>query len=207
MKLFLVDDNAAFRSALRDLFSTIPDIEIIGEASNGESALPLVQSLKPDIVLMDLRMPGMNGIAATSAIRSSQRPVCVMVLTTFDDDELVTQAMAAGASGYLLKGTPIEELADILRLARRGYRAFSPGIVPAPRPDPELQQIRKLAERLTERERTVWALIGAGKTNRDIAQHLHLTEGTVKNYVTNILSVLQIKHRTQAALLWSQISQ
>lgn len=202
MRILIVDDQFEFRSGLRDLLSTAPDIDVIGEAANGEEAVVAALRLNPDITLMDIRMPVMDGIAATLAIRSRNPQACVLVLTTFDEDRLVRESIRAGACGYLLKGTPLDDMLAIFSLAVRGYKAIGKGV----RMPEQHQHADERIAQLSEREREILALIGEGLTNRDIASTLFLTEGTVKNYVTQILSVLGVRHRTEAALLWRQHS-
>lgn len=200
MRILIVDDQAEFRSGLRDLLSTAPGIEIAGEASNGEEAVIAALRLTPDIVLMDIRMPVMDGIAATLAIRSRDPQACILVLTTFDEDRLVRESIRAGAAGYLLKGTPLDDMLAIFALALRGYTAIGKGVR---LPDEKRYDDDRILQ-LSSREREILALIGQGLTNRDIAETLFLTEGTVKNYVTQILSTLGVRHRTEAALMWRQ---
>lgn len=206
MKIVIADDQTEFRSGLRDLLSSVPDIEVVGEAANGAQAVDAALRLAPDITLMDIRMPVMDGIAATAAIRSQNANACVLVLTTFDEDRLVRDSMRAGAAGYLLKGTPLEDMLSIFSLALRGYTAIAKGVrLPAQSGEEEAEKERDMYYRmlrLSGREREILALIAEGLTNRDIAQTLYLTEGTVKNYVTQILGTLGVHHRTQAALLW-----
>lgn len=206
MKIVIADDQTEFRSGLRDLLSSVPDIEVVGEAANGAQAVDAALRLAPDITLMDIRMPVMDGIAATAAIRSQNANACVLVLTTFDEDRLVRDSMRAGAAGYLLKGTPLEDMLSIFSLALRGYTAIAKGVrLPAQSGEEEAEKERDMYYRmlrLSGREREILALIAEGLTNRDIAQTLYLTEGTVKNYVTQILGTLGVRHRTQAALLW-----
>ena len=197
MKILLADDQAAFRAGLRDVLSTVAGMEVVGEAANGEEAVRLSDELQPDVVLMDVRMPIMDGIAATRAICARLPGACVLVLTTFDEDELVTAAIRAGALGYLLKGTPVDDIASILQLALRGYTAIGPR--------PVADEMAERVRQFTERERDIWALIGEGLTNREVAQRLFLSEGTVKNYVSTILGTLGVRHRTQAALLWRRM--
>lgn len=206
MKIVIADDQTEFRSGLHDLLSSVPDIEVVGEAANGAQAVDAALRLAPDITLMDIRMPVMDGIAATAAIRSQNANACVLVLTTFDEDRLVRDSMRAGAAGYLLKGTPLEDMLSIFSLALRGYTAIAKGVrLPAQSGEEEAEKERDMYYRmlrLSGREREILALIAEGLTNRDIAQTLYLTEGTVKNYVTQILGTLGVHHRTQAALLW-----
>lgn len=201
MRILLVDDQAEFRASLADLLSRVPEIEVVGEASDGKEATSLALRLQPDVVLMDIRMPVLDGIAATAAIRAEWKDACILVLTTFDEDALIESAMRAGATGYLLKGTPLDDLIAILHLARRGYIAIGRGSSHERRA-PDDDEIATRANSLTEREKQIWALIGQGHTNRDIAERLNLTKGTVKNYITTILGTLQVRHRTEAALLW-----
>ncbi len=197
MNVLIVDDQVDFRTSLRDLLGSAPDVTVAGEASNGEEAVHAALELRPDIILIDIRMPVMDGIAATAAILKQWADACVLVLTTFDEDQLVRDALRAGAAGYLLKGTPLEDMLSIFALATRGYVAIGKGVRPAAKTD-EDQRI----ERLSQREREILALIGEGLTNRDIAKSLFLSEGTVKNYITQILGTLGVRHRTEAALLW-----
>lgn len=201
MRVFIVDDQAEFRDGLRDLLSTVPEIEVVGEAANGQIAVETAAAANPDVILMDIRMPVMDGIAATRAIRSSRPQTRVLVLTTFDDDELISESIRAGAIGYVLKGTPIDDLVAILRLALRGYIAITPRKDEAGR-DVDFERAGGAAASLSERESEIWRLIGQGLTNREIAKELFLTEGTVKNYVSSILAALGLRHRTEAALLW-----
>lgn len=200
MRILIADDQAEFRSGLRDLLSSVPDIDVVAEAANGEEAAIAALRHNPDLTLMDIRMPVLDGIAATLAIRSRNPNARVLVLTTFDEDRLVRESMRAGACGYLLKGTPLEDMLAIFALALRGYTAIGKGV--------HLSGGHRLAdgriERLSAREREILSLIGDGLTNRDIAESLFLTEGTVKNYVTQILGTLGVRHRTEAALLWRQ---
>lgn len=209
IRVLLVDDQAILRQGLRALLSLEPDLEIVGEASHGREALALVQQQLTtpeavDVVLMDLRMPVMDGVAASRELQQQFPAVKVLVLTTFDDDDLVHQAVQAGAVGYLLKDTPSEEVAQAIRAVHRGYTQFGPGIF-----EKILPQVASTAapeipagfHDLTPRERDVLALLGQGASNREIARTLYLSEGTVKNHVTNILSRLNLRDRTQAALL------
>lgn len=207
MRIVLVDDQADFRTALRDLLDTAEGIDIVGEASNGRDAIDTVLRNNPDVTLMDVRMPVMDGIAATAAIRASRPGACIIVLTTFDDDALIRDAIEAGAAGYLLKGMALDDMLSVLRLAMMGYatvapRTRAPG--QALREETALStDVAERAARLSEREMEIWSLLGRGCTNRDIASSLFITEGTVKNYVSSILATLGVRHRTEAALLWT----
>lgn len=206
IKVLLVDDQSLIRQGLRALLELEPDLEIVGEAENGEQAINLVAEFQPDVVLLDIRMPIMDGVAATQEIQKRFAKTKILVLTTFDDDEYVSAALQNGAMGYLLKDTPSEELAVAIRAVYKGYTQLGPGIVkklltqfsngiitqspPVP---------STLAE-LTPREKEVLRLIATGASNREIAQQLYISEGTVKNHVTNILNRLNLRDRTQAAI-------
>ncbi len=203
IRVLLVDDQSLIRRGLRALLELEADLAIVGEAENGQMAIEQVQALQPDVVLMDIRMPIMDGVAATDKIMQQFPRTKVLVLTTFDQDDYVTQALQKGAVGYLLKDTPSEELATAIRSVQRGYHQLSPGLLqkiltqatqPAP---PELPP--GFAE-LTPREKEVLRLIAQGASNREIAQQLYISEGTVKNYVTSILGRLNLRDRTQAAI-------
>lgn len=204
IRILLVDDQHIIRQGLKSLLESNADMQVIGEAENGQRAIEQIPVLQPDIVLMDIRMPIMDGVAATGAIAQHYPNTKVLVLTTFDDDEYVSQAMRLGAKGYLLKDTEPDELALAIRSIHKGHTQLGPGLfekammTPPPAPvavsPPELEQ-------LTPRELEVLRLIASGANNREIAQALFLSENTVKNYVTNILSRLNLRDRTQAALL------
>ncbi|HEY9634499.1 MAG TPA: response regulator transcription factor [Coleofasciculaceae cyanobacterium] len=204
IRVLLVDDQSLIRQGLRALLELEPDLEVLGEADNGQSAIALVETLQPDVVLMDIRMPIMDGVAATREICQRFANTKILVLTTFDDDEYVAQAVRHGAKGYLLKDTPSEELAVAIRAVDKGYTHLGPGLVEklmakAPTPAQPITVPPGWAE-LTPREQEVLRLIANGASNREIAQTLYISEGTVKNHVTNILSRLNLRDRTQAAI-------
>ena len=211
IRVLLVDDQAILRQGLKTLLELEPDLEIVGDGANGQVAVELVQQLSPDVVLMDIRMPVMDGVAATRAIHRQFPTVKVLILTTFDDDDYVSEALRVGAIGYLLKDTPSEELANAIRAVHKGYAQFGPGIfqkvmshmptaTPAHTPDlpPGIKD-------LTKRERQVLALIAKGASNKEIAKTLYISERTVKNHVTNILGRLDVRDRTQAAILANSV--
>lgn len=205
IRILLVDDQAIIRQGLRSMLESNPDMDVIGEAENGQRAIEQIPTLQPDLVLMDIRMPVMDGVAATQAIAQHYPQTRVLVLTTFDDDEYVSQAMRLGAKGYLLKDTEPDELALAIRAVYKGHTQLGPGLfekvlMPVPVPPPSVEPPPGLAE-LTPRELEVLRLIASGANNREIAQALFLSENTVKNYVTSILSRLNLRDRTQAALL------
>ncbi|MEH2245812.1 response regulator transcription factor [Nostoc sp.] len=206
IKVLLVDDQSLIRQGLKALLELESDLEIVGEAENGEQAINLVAEFQPDVVLLDIRMPIMDGVAATQEIQKRFAKTKILVLTTFDDDEYVSAALQNGAMGYLLKDTPSEELAVAIRAVHKGYTQLGPGIVKKlltqfsnGTPTQSSAVPSSLAE-LTPREKEVLRLIATGASNREIAQKLYISEGTVKNHVTNILNRLNLRDRTQAAI-------
>jgi DNA-binding NarL/FixJ family response regulator len=207
VRLLLVDDQALFREALATLLGVRDDVVVVGEAGDGEQAVRRAAELAPEVVLMDLRMPVLDGVAATRRLRAEQPDVRVIALTTFDDDEDVFAALRAGAVGYLLKDVSSARLVEAVLTAAAGGSVLEPSVAakvvarvarmpsddPAPRPQP-------LVVPLSEREADVLRLLADGRSNREIAGRLHLAEGTVKNHVTNVLGKLGARDRTQAAL-------
>ena len=206
IKILLVDDQPLFREGLCTLLSVHPDFEVVGEAANGAEAIRLARSLLPLVVLMDLQMPVLDGVAATRRLHEEQPDCRVIVLTTFDDDELVFDGLRAGAVGYLLKDAPSEKLAEAIRVAARGETFLQPSVAAkvvaefARLSRKTLTTANPVIEPLSEREIEVLRLIAQGASNREIANALFLAEGTVKNHVTNILGKLEARDRTQAAL-------
>jgi DNA-binding NarL/FixJ family response regulator len=206
IKILLVDDQPLFREGLCTLLSVHPDLEVVGEAANGAEAIRLARSLLPLVVLMDLQMPVLDGVAATRRLHEEQPDCRVIVLTTFDDDELVFDGLRAGAVGYLLKDAPSEKLAEAIRVAARGETFLQPSV--AAKVVAEFARLSRktittghtLMEPLSEREIEILRLIAQGASNREIAGTLFLAEGTVKNHVTSILGKLAARDRTQAAL-------
>ncbi len=205
INILLVDDQNLIRQGLKALLELEPDLQVIGEAENGQIAIDLVKKLQPNIVLMDIRMPIMDGVTATKEICRQFPDVNILVLTTFDDDTYVSAAIKYGARGYLLKDTPSEEIADAIRAVDRGYTHLAPGmmekvIAGRVNDEPEVTLPSELAG-LTPRELEVLKLIAVGANNREIATQLYISEGTVKNHVTNLLNRLNLRDRTQAAIL------
>lgn len=211
IRIILADDQALFLEGLKTLLSLEDSLEVIAESHNGQEALEACREHRPDIVLMDLNMPVMDGVAATRAIKAELPAVNILTLTTFDDDERVFEALKAGASGYLLKDTPSQQLVQAIKAVSSGQsflqpsiaskvlaefnRMSSPEVVPSPR---ERIQLR---EPLSRREEEVLIWLSRGCSNKEIAAKLSLAEGTVKNHVSNVLGKLGVLDRTQAALM------
>jgi DNA-binding NarL/FixJ family response regulator len=206
VRVLLVDDQALFREALATLLEVRPEIEVVGEAANGAEAIDKVAILRPDVVLMDLHMPVLDGIAAARRLRVEQPDTRVLALTTFDDDEDVFAALRAGAAGYLLKDVTSDRLVEALLAAARGESVLQPSVAArvvarfAELPDDVPPRPQPLVVPLSERELEVLRLLADGGSNREIASALFLAEGTVKNHVTNVLAKLGARDRTQAAL-------
>lgn len=207
IRILLVDDQALFREGLATLLSVQPDFEVVGEAANGEEALRVAAQTRPDVALMDLRMPALDGVAATRRLHQSQPDVRVIVLTTFDEDAYIFDGLRAGAVGYLLKDVPSEKLFEAIRAAARGESFLQPSVAAR-----VVAEFTRMAERLpaedesalvdplSEREVAVLRLVASGAANREIAEALCIAEGTVKNHLTSILGKLGARDRTQAAL-------
>ncbi|NMC80938.1 MAG: response regulator transcription factor [Chloroflexi bacterium] len=206
IKILIVDDQALFREALSTLLSAHPDFEIVGEAGNGEEALRLAVQSQPAVVLMDLRMPVMDGVTATRRLQEILPQCKVIVLTTFDDDESIFDGLRAGAVGYLLKDVSKEKLYEALRAAARGEYFLMPSITAKVVAElsrsyrPEKHTADLLEEPLSRRELEVLNLAATGASNREIAESLVIAEGTVKNHMRSILSKLYAKDRMQAVL-------
>ena len=207
IRLMLVDDQSLFREALRTLLALQPDFEIAAEAENGERAVTLARTHKPDVILMDLRMPVLGGVEATRRVVTALPAARVVVLTTFEEDEEIFAAMRAGAVGYLLKACSAEKLCESVRAAAMGTSVLEPSV--AARMMAELNRLtakegrrnaQPLADPLSERELAVLKLLAAGCSNKEIGARLNITEGTVKNHMTNVLGKLGVLDRTQAAL-------
>jgi DNA-binding NarL/FixJ family response regulator len=206
VRVLLVDDQALFREALATLLEVRPEIEVVGEAGDGDAALKQAADLRPDVVLMDLHMPVLDGIAATRRLRVEQPGIRVLALTTFDDDEDVFAALRAGAVGYLLKDVSSGRLVEALLAAARGESVLQPSVAArvvarfVQLPDDAPRRPQPLVVPLSDRELEVLRLLAEGGSNREIAGALFLAEGTVKNHVTNVLAKLGARDRTQAAL-------
>ncbi len=202
--ILIADDHALFRSGLRSLLASVPDTDVVGEASTGQDAIAQAEALQPDVVLMDIQMPGLNGIDATRRIVATSPHIGVIIVTMFEDDDSVFAAMRAGARGYVLKGADQEEMLRTIRAVARGEALFGPAIAArlmtyfsTPRPTVSPQVFPEL----TDREREVLQLIAAGHNNEVIAHRLVLSPKTVRNHVSNIFNKLQVADRAQAIVL------
>lgn len=207
--VLLVDDQPLLRTGFRMILSAEPDLAVVGEASNGEAAVELARKLKPDVVLMDIRMPGMDGIQATRALAGPgvEEPIKVLMLTTFGLDEYVVESLRAGASGFLLKDAPPEDLVEAIRVVAAGEALLAPSVtrrlldrVASKLPPTHEDAIPVLSE-LTERELEVLKLVARGLSNAEIAEKLVLSETTVKTHVSRVLAKLDLRDRVQAVIL------
>ena len=202
-RVLMADDHTLFRDGVRALFASAPDLELVGEAATGEEAIALAASLQPDLIIMDLQMPGMNGIEATRRIVTTSPHVGILVVTMFDDNHSVFASMQAGARGYVLKGANHAEMLRAIRAVASGEAIFGPTIATRLmdyfaniRPQPALPVFPEL----TDREREILVLIAEGRKNAEIATELVLSPKTVRNHITNILSKLQVADRAEAIL-------
>jgi DNA-binding NarL/FixJ family response regulator len=212
IRVLVADDQQLVREGLRVLLDLAPGIRVVGEASNGAEAVERARQMRPDVVLMDVRMPKLDGVAATRRVREMCPDVQVIILTTFDDDEYVFDGLRAGAVGYLLKDVPSEQLAEAIRAAARGEAFIQPSVTRK-----VVAEFTRLAERehrrreqplvepLSARELEVLALLAEGLSNQEIANRLTIAPGTVKNHVSNVLSKLSVRDRTQAILRAQEI--
>jgi len=207
ISVLLVDDEALVRAGLRMILETADDVTVIGEAEDGRAAIDAVGRDRPDVVLMDIRMPKLDGLAATAAIRARPLPPAVVVLTTFDSDDEVFRALEAGATGFLLKDTPPAELLRAVRLAAAGDSMLSPTVTrrvitrftAEDRTNRRRDALDRLRD-LTEREREVLVEIGRGHANADIAKLLFMSEATVKTHVSHLFEKLSVTNRVQLAI-------
>ncbi|GAA1111110.1 response regulator transcription factor [Nocardiopsis composta] len=212
VRVLLVDDDALVRSGLVLMLGGAPDVEVVGEAGDGSEVMDLVRRTRPDVVLMDIRMPGTDGLEATEALRALPDAPEVIILTTFDTDEHVLRALRAGAAGFLLKDTRPEEIVAALRRLRSGEPVLSPAVTrrliahvtgPADETTARRRRARERLAALSEREREVAAAIGRGASNAEIAAGLYMSLPTVKTHVSRILTKLDLNNRVQIALLAS----
>lgn len=202
-RVVIADDQHLVRQGIRGLVALADDVEVVGEATDGAEALALAEALSPDVLLLDLRMPGMDGIETLEALRDRAVEVPVLVLTTFDDAELVLGALRAGARGYLLKDVTLDQLLAGIRTVAGGGTLVQPALTERllrALPDAPERRETIAPPPLTARETDVLHLVAGGYTNREISEALHLAEGTVKNHVSNVLVKLDARDRTQAVL-------
>jgi DNA-binding NarL/FixJ family response regulator len=202
IRVLLVDDHAVVRMGLKSFFDLLDDIEVVGEASDGSEGVAMARRLKPDVVLMDLLMPNMDGVTAIGRIKAELPETEIVTMTSFIEEEKVTAALEAGASGYVLKDAEADEVADAVRAAYAGEVHLDPAVARllAQRMRQKKSPEDKLVEPLTEREKDVLRLLGQGLSNKEIGAALFITERTARTYVSNILGKLGLASRTQAAL-------
>jgi len=208
IRVLIVDDQALFREALQTLLSVQPEFEVVGQAGNGEEALRVACQSKPDVILMDLRMPVLDGVAATFRLHDTLPECKVIALTTFNEDELIFDALRGGALGYLLKDVTSEKLFDAIRAASRGEYYLLPNITAKvlaefsriARPAPFNDNAQNYKALLSSREVQILKIVSSGASNKEIADQLVIAEGTVKNHMRNIIGKLEVRDRMQAVL-------
>ncbi|MFC9976473.1 response regulator [Spirillospora sp. NPDC127200] len=208
IRVLIVDDDALVRAGLTMILAGAEDLEVVADVADGAEVVAAVNEHRPDVVLMDIRMPRMDGLAATERLRTRREPPEIIILTTFDSDEHILRAMRAGAGGFLLKHTPPPEIIRAIRQVAAGEPMISPavlrkmmGYVAVTGVDPRRDRARALLDRLSEGERAVAALVGQGRTNSEIGKELSLSVATVKAYVSRLLTKLELNNRVQIALL------
>jgi DNA-binding NarL/FixJ family response regulator len=212
IKLLIVDNQVLIREGLASLLGFREEVEVVGTAQNGVEAIRLTDSLKPDVLLMDIRMPVMDGITALIKIKKTNKNIPIIMLTTFDDDEYILKSLQNGAAGYLLKDIPTDDLVRALQQVANGTFQAADAVIKrlanilsdeekSYSKDPNLDLLKECYDELTDKEKTIFKSLGLGKTNKEIANQMNLTEGTIKNYMTNILASFDMRDRTQLALL------
>ncbi|MGD1823663.1 MAG: response regulator transcription factor [Pleomorphochaeta sp.] len=211
IKTIIADDQTLIRDGLASLLNINEEIEIVATASNGNEAINLAKKHNPDIILMDIRMPVMDGITALKKIKETNKNIHIIMLTTFDDDEYIIKSLKIGADGYLLKDIPTEDLVRAIKQVKYGtFQAtnsiisrLSKILINSNKEDksPNIQLLRECYQSLNKKEQQIFECLGEGKTNKEIASNLNLSEGTIKNYMTNILATFDTRDRTQLALL------
>ncbi|MEO0985535.1 MAG: response regulator transcription factor [Cyanobacteria bacterium J06639_14] len=212
IRVLIVDDEDLVRYGIKAICQTTDVLTVVGEACNGQAAIAQAQKLQPDVVLMDISMPVMDGVRATAQIRESLPQTKVLILTVHENDDHLIEAMQQGAAGYFLKNTPPEDVAPIIQATQKGYLQIGPSLgkklfqqlqPPAPKTASPVTQKKQLG--ITPREKEVLGLVAEGASNREIAQILHITEKTVKNHVSSLLSRVGLRDRTQLALWQLQV--
>ncbi len=208
IRVLIVDDDPLVRAGLTMMLSAFDDLEVAGAVADGGEVLAATNRLRPDVVLMDIRMPQVDGLVATERLRARREPPEVIVLTTFDTDRHIRRALRAGASGFLLKHTPPARIAEAIRLVAAGEPMLSPDVLrrvlafaAEPEPDPRREKAQALLHRLSDGERAVAGLVGQGRTNAEISRELLMSTATVKAYMTRILTKLELTNRVQVALV------
>ncbi|MFF3559315.1 response regulator [Streptomyces sp. NPDC002574] len=207
IRIVLADDQPLVRSGLRVLMADHPDLEVVGEAATGSEAVELVRDVRPDVVVMDIRMPGMDGIEATRLITTGPATARVLVLTTFDEDDHVYGALRAGASGFLVKDMALSDILAAIRVVAAGDALIAPGVTRrliadfAGPPRSHLKRSTRLIEGITEREREVLTLVGRGRTNIEIAQDLVISVATAKSHVSRLFTKLGARDRVQLVIV------
>lgn len=210
IKVMIVDDQGLIRDGLRMILSLSDDIEVVGEAINGEEAINMLSKVKPDVILMDIRMPVMNGVEATKVIKEKFLEVKILILTTFNEDEYIFEGLKNGADGYMLKDVKSDEIIKAIKEVHRGNVLLQPEIatkvvkafnnINNQKEIENNEEIEQSIKDLTPRELEISELVAKGKSNKEIGEELFITEGTVKNHLTRILSKLELRDRTQLAL-------
>ncbi|MEV6699789.1 response regulator transcription factor [Streptomyces sp. NPDC051453] len=206
VRVVLADDQPLVRSGLRVLIADTPDLEVVGEAANGEEAVRLAREVSPDVIVMDIRMPGMNGIEATSLVTSDPGAARVLILTTFDEDDHVYGALRAGASGFAVKDMALDDILAAIRVVAAGDALIAPGITRrliadfVGRPEPSPARAPRPVEGITEREREVLTLVGLGRSNSEIADELYITVATTKSHVARLFTKLGARDRVQLVI-------
>ncbi|MER7201415.1 DNA-binding response regulator [Streptomyces sp. CB01635] len=207
VRVVLADDQPLVRSGLRVLIADTPDLEVVGEAANGEEAVRLAKEVSPDVIVMDIRMPGMNGIEATNLVTSGAGATRVLVLTTFDEDDHVYGALRAGASGFAVKDMALDDILAAIRVVAAGDALIAPGITRrliadfVRRPEPSPARASRPVEGITEREREVLTLVGLGRSNSEIADELYITVATTKSHVARLFTKLGARDRVQLVII------
>ncbi|MFC4049509.1 response regulator [Actinomadura syzygii] len=208
IRVLIVDDDALVRAGLSMMLANADDLDVVADVADGAEVVSAVNLHRPDVVLMDVRMPRLDGLAATELLRARRDPPEIIILTTFDSDDHIVRAMRAGASGFLLKHTPPPEIVQAIRQVAAGEPMMSPAVlrrmmsyVADAGADPRQARAREMLGRLSEGERAVAALVGQGRTNSEIGRELSLSVATVKAYVSRLLTKLELNNRVQVALL------